>query len=116
MAEVFYNNACYLDVAWVKHAADLAADGLRGKILAELSPDHTAVSVRAGHLAPDAPVLAALLQGLCLVDVCKPLALVEGNILLGVDVLELDQRGVLILVGPCPLVSQDEAPDVQPDV
>lgn len=70
--------------------------------------------MRARDLAPDAPDAGAVALGLGLVDVGDPLAAVPRHVLLGAHALDLQQRGVLVLVRLGPLVAQDRAPHVHP--
>jgi hypothetical protein len=72
--------------------------GLRREIGLELGADDAGVAVRAGDLAPDAPVAGLAALGLGLVDVRHALAGVPRDVLLGVHPLDLDQRRVLVLV------------------
>ena len=72
--------------------------GLRREVGLELGADDAGVAVRAGDLAPDAPVARLAALGLGLVDVRHPLAAVPRDVLLGVHPLDLHQRRVLVLV------------------
>jgi len=54
--------------------------------------------VRAGDLAPDAPVAGLTALGLGLVDVRHALASVPRDVLLGVHPLDLHERRGLVLV------------------
>lgn len=60
----------------------------------------------AAHLAPDDAVQAALLLGLGLEDEGQLLAEVEVNLALGVHTVDLDQGGVVVLVGLRPASGQ----------
>lgn len=88
--------------AGVEHDADLAADGRGRQVLLELGADRAGAAVRAGDLAPDGPVLGALLLRLGLVHVGQALAKVELGLGLGVDAVNLDQAGVGVLVALAP--------------
>ena len=70
-----------------------------GEVLLELGPHHAARPVSARHLAPAGAEHGALLLGLRLVHVAELLAEVKVSRRLVVHVLELDQRGVVGLVG-----------------
>ena len=88
-----------LDAGGVEHAANLAAHGGGREVLLELGPHHAARPVSARHLAPAGAEHGALLLGLRLVHAAELLAEVKVSRRLVVHVLELDQRGVVGLVG-----------------
>merc|ERR1719199_668973 len=71
-------------------------------------------SVRAGHAPPDGPELGTPDLLLSLVDVAEALAKVEVGGRLVRHVLDLDERGVLVLVAEAALVAKDGTLDVQP--
>lgn len=55
------------------------------------------------YLAPDDPELGTLLLCLCFVDVCYSLAEVEVRLWLASNTVNLDQRGMVCLVGLAPV-------------
>ena len=73
----------------------------------ELGLDSANISVRAHHAPPDGPVVSALLEGLCLVDIGDALAQVEVDLWLGADTVNLQQCSVVHLVGLGPLETKD---------
>jgi hypothetical protein len=75
-----------------------AHHGFRRQVGLELGADDAGVAVRAADLAPDAAVVRAVALGLGLVDVRHALPGVPSDVLLGVHALDLNQRGVLVLV------------------
>ena len=70
----------------------------------ELSTNNTTVTMWPDNLAPNAAIVGTVLLHLSFVDVRQTLATVPINLLLGVYSLNLEQRGVWILVrlGPNP--------------
>lgn len=78
------------------------------------SETDTRSSVRAGHAPPDGPELGTPDLLLSLVDVAEALAKVEVGGRLVRHVLDLDERGVLVLVAEAALVAKDGTLDVQP--
>jgi hypothetical protein len=75
-----------------------AHHGFRRQVGLELGADDAGVAVRAADLAPDAAVVRAVALGLGLVDVRHALPRVPSDVFLGVHALDLNQRGVLVLV------------------
>merc|ERR1719240_697709 len=71
------------------------------------------VAMRPAHLAPDHPELGAVNLLLGLVDVANPLAKVEVDVRPLHHILNLDERGVLVLADLAPLVAEDAALAVQ---
>jgi len=92
----------------------LLTKALRGQVLAELGPDGATAAVSAHHLAPHHAQLAALLLCVRAVDVGDALAQVELQLLLGSAAIDLDERGVAVLVCLGTLIAQDLALDEQP--
>ena len=84
--------------------------GLRREVGLELGADDAGVAVRAGDLAPDAPVARLAALGLGLVDVRHALAGVPRDVLLGVHPLDLHQRRVLVLVRLRPTTTRHHHP------
>lgn len=96
-----------------------AYHGLGWKIGGELGANDTSVTMRPRDLSPNATVVAAVLLYLSLVNVSQTLPGVPGHLLLGVDVLDLNQGRVWVLVrlrpaqnpnsiSKQPLISQSE--------
>jgi hypothetical protein len=75
-----------------------AHHGFRRQVGLELGADDAGVAVRAADLAPDAAVVRAVALGFGLVDVRHALPRVPSDVFLGVHALDLNQRGVLVLV------------------
>ena len=83
----------------IKQRTECVTDhGLRREVRLELGADDAGVAVRAGDLAPDAPVAGLAALGLGLVDVRHALASVPRDVLLGVHPLDLHERRGLVLV------------------
>lgn len=97
----------------IQEAADAGSDGVGRQRLPELAADHAGASVGPRHLSENHPVVGPLLQGLGLVDVGKPLPQVKVCLLLGLDSLQLDQGGVVVLVDLGPLEAKELSGDVQ---
>lgn len=71
--------------------------------------------MRPGNLTPNAAIVASILLHLGLVNVCQFLPSIPCNLLLGVYPLDLNKRGVWVLIYLGPLVSKNCTPDVKPD-
>jgi hypothetical protein len=88
---------------------DGSTKGLGGKVVAELGLDDTVSTMSTGDTAPDNTDLAAVNLTLGTVDVSDALAEVELSISRSLDTLNLDERGVLVLVALGTLVAQNTA-------
>jgi hypothetical protein len=88
----------------IKVTASLQYHGFWWKIRLELSTNNTTVTMRPNHLPPNAAIVGTILLHLGLVDISHALASIPRNLLLCVHSLNLDQRGVWVLVrlGPEP--------------
>lgn len=95
------------------HHTDGSTKGLGGKVGAELSLDDTVTTVGAGDTTPDNTDLAAVDLTLGAIDVSDALAQVELSILRSLNTLDLNERGVLVLVALGTLVAQNTALAVQ---
>lgn len=95
--------------AGVQHDPDAGTESLRRDVVAELRPNDTRVAVRTSDLAPDDADLGSSLLGLGAVDVGDTLAEVELGVLLVLDTLNLDERGVRVRVVLASLVALDPA-------
>lgn len=97
------------------------AHSLGWKVLGELASDGAGVTVGSADLAPDnsGAVGGGLANisgvGLCLrlVDVSDSFAKVEGGVFLVVDALELDERGLLVLVSETSSVTGEDSLSVK---
>jgi hypothetical protein len=76
--------------------------GRRGKVAPESGADNSTATVRADHLAPNAPELRSILLGLGLVHVGQPLSKVPVHFLTCIHTFNLKERGagVLVRLGP----------------
>ena len=93
----FYLTNFNLNGRWVQHAADLAANSLSRQILSELGSKNTGASVCASGFSPNYAVIASLLLGLGLVDVCQSLAEIEHSFIFRLHAIEFDERSVVFL-------------------
>lgn len=84
-------------MAGVEHDPDCTAERLSWEVLRPLRTDATAVSVMACHTAPDGPEAAPIDRALRSVDVSDPLSEVESSVLLVIDTLDPEDRGVVPL-------------------
>eukprot|EP01085_Mycamoeba_gemmipara_P004782 Mycagemm_TRINITY_DN7912_c1_g1::TRINITY_DN7912_c1_g1_i1::g.4782::m.4782 type:complete len:142 gc:universal TRINITY_DN7912_c1_g1_i1:24-449(+) len=105
----------HLNTAWVEHDANGGAHSLRREILCELSPDDTRVAVRTSNATPDGADLRAVEDLLGAVQENNTLAKIEIALLAGVHALDLNQRGVLVLVALAALVPHEDTLAVQPE-
>jgi len=102
-------------VARVQEAAHGLAERLGGEVGGELGADGTVVAVGTADLTPNNAELAAELVSLLhLVDVCELLAEVEGDIILVVQVLKLDDGSVVVGVLLAAGVGDENALNPQP--
>lgn len=97
----------------IQHHSDPVADGFGREVAGELGPDHAAVSVGAGHFAPDHTGLIGFTSRshcvlLGLVDVGAALAQVEVDLVSAVAALQLQQSRVLALVPQAALVAGED--------
>merc|ERR1719487_2048280 len=106
-------NAARSDARRVEHDAAGTSNRARRQVLAELRAHHAVVAVRPADLAPDDAELGVVDLTLRLVDVSDALAKVKVGVGALVDVLNLDERGVFVLVDLAALVAQDPALAVQ---
>ena len=118
---IFYNASKVgatmgLNPGGVEQYTNLAANGCRRQILPELGTDDASAAMCAGGLAPDNAVKAALLLGLCLVDISQPLAEVELGLCLRLHAANLHQCSVVILSGLAPLESQEVPGHIEPEL
>jgi hypothetical protein len=102
-----------LNSAWIEHDADLAANSLWWQVLSELGTDNSYTSVSTGDLAPDYAIIATLLQGLRLVNICQSLSKIKVGLSLGLNSLNLDEGSVAVLVGFATLVAEEISTDVE---
>jgi len=96
------------------------AHSLGWEVLGELASDGAGVTVRSADLAPDDSGSVSSFGnvsgvGLCLrlVDVSDSFAKVEGGVFLVVDALELDERGLLVLVSETSSVTGEDSLSVK---
>jgi len=103
-----------LDPGGVEHDAAAAAHRLGGQVARELGANGALGAVSPGDAAPDGPELGPLdlLGGL--VDVAHTLPQVEVDVLLVLEPLDRDQRGVLILIAHAAHEPQDRPLDIKP--
>ena len=93
----------------VEHDAARARDRAGRQVLAELCPHNAVVAVRTAHLPPDDAEFRVVHLLLRLVDVGDAFAEVELGVAALVDVLNLDERRVLVLVDLAPAREREAA-------
>ena len=97
-----------LDGAWVEVDTNTTAKGAAGNTGAELGAEGTATTMGLGHTAPDGTSVAAAGRGLvpadatlglvAVVDVAAALAGVERGIVLAVNVVDAEDRLLVVLL------------------
>ena len=100
----------------VKHDSDTSTNTLRRQIPGELALHNTIASMRPADLSPvDAEFGTILSWSGCLGNVSNFLSKVEGNLLFGINTLDFDETGVVVLVAKPSFVTEDGAVDVKSD-
>merc|ERR1719390_382905 len=103
----------HLHAGWEEHDADWSANGGWWQVLGELATHDARGTVRSTDLTPHDTETGAVLHSLGAVHVHDLLALVECDILGGVNTLDPDQGGASLLLGERPPVPSHDTLDVE---
>lgn len=91
----------------IQHHTACSSKSFGGQVVSKLCTNDARVSVRASDLSPNYTDLGTIHLALCTVHVSEALTQIKVGLILCVDVLNLDQAGVLALVSLATLESKD---------
>lgn len=104
----------YLYTGRVKHNPHPSPNTLGRQISIKLALHNSIASMRPAHTSPIDTEFASVLSGRgCLGDVGDALSEVEGGFFFGVDSLDFDEGGVVVLGAEAAFVAEDGAVDVE---
>lgn len=92
------HSAVRLHTRRVKHHPNPSSNTLRWQISSKLASHDTIISMRAAYPAPVHTKLGSILDSRCLGNECYALSEVELNIFLGVNSLNFNEGGVVVLI------------------